>query len=165
MAALLVTAAVVTGIYATLIAGTYFWIVLSWPNSVGERAGTLQRFSTKKGWICQTHEGELASAIAPGATPAIWTFSVRDASVLPGLVEALGKRVVIHYREHRGLVTSCFGETRYFVPAFASWNSGVAAVRFRDADLARPPGDAAGPPSFNPRVIELATRDRIARHQ
>ena len=26
-----------------------------------------------------------------------------------------GKRVVVHYREHRGLPTSCFGETSYFV--------------------------------------------------
>jgi hypothetical protein len=27
----------------------------------------------------------------------------------------LGKRVVLRYREHRGLVRSCFGETSYFV--------------------------------------------------
>jgi hypothetical protein len=112
--AIVVTAAVVAGIYATLVAGIYYWIVLSWPNSVGERAGILQRFSTK-GWICKTHEGELASIVPAGVTPVIWHFSARDESVLPGLTDALGKRVVLHYREHRGLVTSCFGETRYFV--------------------------------------------------
>jgi hypothetical protein len=28
---------------------------------------------------------------------------------------ALGRHVVLHYREHRGLPTSCFGDTRYFV--------------------------------------------------
>jgi hypothetical protein len=112
--AILVTAAVVAGIYATLVAGIYFWVVLSWPNSVGERAGILQKLSTK-GSICKTHEGELAISVVPGITPPIWHFSVRDESVLPGLTEALGKRVVLHYREHRGFVTSCFGETRYFV--------------------------------------------------
>ena len=31
--AIVVTAAVVTGIYATLVAGIYFWVVRSWPNS------------------------------------------------------------------------------------------------------------------------------------
>jgi hypothetical protein len=31
VAALLVTAAVVTGIYAMLVAGIYFWVVRSWP--------------------------------------------------------------------------------------------------------------------------------------
>ena len=42
---------------------------------------------------------------------------MRDESLLPELNDALGKRVVLHYREHRGLPTSCFGETSYFVTA------------------------------------------------
>jgi hypothetical protein len=99
---------------AILVAGVYLWVVLSWPYSEGERAGILQKFSTK-GWICRTHEGELAISIVPGVTPVIWNFSVRDESVMPALNSALGKRVVLHYREHRGLPTSCFGETSYFV--------------------------------------------------
>jgi hypothetical protein len=48
-------------------------------------------------------------------TPVIWHFSVRDESVMPALNATLGKRVILHYREHRGLPTSCFGETNYFV--------------------------------------------------
>ena len=48
-------------------------------------------------------------------TPVIWYFSVRDERLLPALNAALGKRVVLHYREHRGIPTSCFGETSYFV--------------------------------------------------
>ena len=40
---------------------------------------------------------------------------MRDASLSPQINAALGKRVVLHYREHRGLPTTCFGETSYFV--------------------------------------------------
>ena len=99
---------------AGLLVGLYFWVVLSWPYSEGERAGILQKLSSK-GWVCKTHEGELAISIVPGVTPVIWSFSVRDESILPALNGALGKRVVLHYREHRGLPTTCFGETSYFV--------------------------------------------------
>jgi len=99
---------------AALVAGIYIWMMLSWPYSEGERAGILQKFSSK-GWVCKTHEGELAISIVPGVTPVIWYFSVRDESVLPQLNAALGKRVVLHYREHRGLPTRCFGDTSYFV--------------------------------------------------
>ena len=99
---------------AVLVAGIYIWAMLSWPYSEGERAGILQKFSSK-GWLCKTHEGELAVSIVPGVTPVIWYFSVRDESVFPQLNAALGKRVVLHYREHRGLPTRCFGDTSYFV--------------------------------------------------
>jgi hypothetical protein len=99
---------------AALVAGIYIWAMLSWPYSEGERAGILQKFSSK-GWLCKTHEGELAISIVPGVTPVIWYFSVRDESVFPQLNAALGKRVVLHYREHRGLPTRCFGDTSYFV--------------------------------------------------
>jgi hypothetical protein len=97
-----------------LLFGVYIWAVLAWHYSEGERAGILQKFSTK-GWICKTHEGELAISIVPGVTPVIWYFTVRDTSLLPQINAALGKRVVVHYREHRGLPTTCFGETSYFV--------------------------------------------------
>jgi hypothetical protein len=97
-----------------LLFGLYLWIILSWAYSEGERAGILQKFSIK-GWICKTYEGELAISIVPGVTPIIWYFSVRDESLAPRINAALGKRVVLHYREHRGLPTTCFGETSYFV--------------------------------------------------
>jgi hypothetical protein len=92
----------------------YLWIVLSWSYSDGERAGILQKIS-RKGWICKTIEGELAISIVPGVTPIIWDFTVRNESLVPALEAALGKRVALHYTEHRGLPTSCFGETTYFV--------------------------------------------------
>jgi hypothetical protein len=98
---------------ALLVGGLYVWGALSWAYSEGERAGILQKFSIK-GWICKTYEGELAISIVPGVTPVIWEFSVRDESLAPKINDALGKRVVVHYREHRGL-PRCFGETSYFV--------------------------------------------------
>lgn len=105
---------------ALLVFGLYLWVILSWAYSEGERAGILQKFS-RKGWLCKTYEGELAISIVPGVTPVIWNFSVRDESLSPQINAALGKRVVLHYREHRGLPTACFGETSYFV-------TGVRAV-------------------------------------
>jgi hypothetical protein len=91
----------------------YLWLVLAWAYSDGERAGILQKVS-RKGWLCKTYEGELAISIIPGVTPTIWEFSVRDEHLITALNAALGKRVVLHYTEHRGVPT-CFGDTRYFV--------------------------------------------------
>jgi hypothetical protein len=96
----------------------YVGLAFSWSYSDGERAGILQKFS-RKGWVCKTYEGELAMSIVPGVTPTIWDFSVRDERVVPQLSQALGKRVVLHYTEHPGLPTTCFGQTRYFVDSVA----------------------------------------------
>lgn len=92
----------------------YLWMTLNWSYSEGERAGILQKFS-RRGWVCKTHEGELAMSIVPGVTPTIWNFSVRDAGVARQMEQAIGKRVVLHYTEHKGIPTDCFGETSYFV--------------------------------------------------
>jgi hypothetical protein len=92
----------------------YVGLMFAWSYSDGERAGILQKFS-RKGWFCKTYEGELAMSIVPGVTPTIWEFSVRNESVVPRLNAVLGKRVVLHYTEHRGIPTSCFGHTNYFV--------------------------------------------------
>ena len=101
---------VVPALALTLYVGAMF----AFSYSEGERAGILQKFS-RKGWVCKTYEGELAMSIVPGVTPTIWEFSVRDDRVLPALNRAIGKRVVLHYKEHRGIPTNCFGHTPYFV--------------------------------------------------
>jgi hypothetical protein len=92
----------------------YVGAIFAFSYSEGERAGILQKFSSK-GWVCKTYEGELAMSIVPGVTPTIWNFSVRDESVVPQLYKAIGKRVVLHYKEHRGVPTNCFGLTSYYV--------------------------------------------------
>jgi hypothetical protein len=98
---------------ALLIAG-YFWLVLTWSYSTGERAGWIQKVS-KKGWVCKTWEGELAMISMPGAAPEKFYFTVRDDAVAQRVNQVMGKRVTLHYEEKVGLPTSCFGETRHFV--------------------------------------------------
>jgi hypothetical protein len=92
----------------------YTLFMLWWSYSDGERAGVLQKFS-QRGWVCKTYEGELAMYVVAGVAPQIWSFSVRDEAVVEELNKAVGQHVRLHYAEHRGLPTDCFGETDYFV--------------------------------------------------
>jgi hypothetical protein len=92
----------------------YLGLAFAWSYSDGQRAGILQKFS-RKGWICKSYEGELAMSIVPGVAPTIWEFSVRDPAVVARLKSAIGNRVALHYTEHRGIPTTCFGQTNYFV--------------------------------------------------
>ena len=92
----------------------YIWAALSFSYSSGERVGYVQKFS-RKGWICKTWEGELAMVNLPGALAQIFPFTVRDAAVAEQINTSLGKKVVLHYEQHLGLPTSCFGDTSYFV--------------------------------------------------
>ena len=90
------------------------WITLSYTYSRGDRAGYVQKIS-KKGWICRTWEGELAMVNIPGAAQERWLFSVRSDSVARLIQNSVGNRVALEYEEHRGVPTSCFGETQYFI--------------------------------------------------
>jgi hypothetical protein len=98
-------------------AAGWTWLTLSWAYSEGERAGVLQKFS-KKGWICKTYEGEVAQYVVGGLAPQIWYFSVRDEAVAEQLFKAVGQNVQLRYTEHRGIPTSCFGDTPYFAQSF-----------------------------------------------
>jgi hypothetical protein len=101
-------------ILAILLFAAYVWTALHYNYSDGERAGYVQKFS-RKGWICKTWEGELAMANLPGTMPQIFTFSVRDGAVADRINKSLGSRVRLHYDQHKGIPTNCFGETEYFV--------------------------------------------------
>jgi hypothetical protein len=92
----------------------YLLVAFNYSYSDGNRAGYIQKFS-HKGWICKTYEGEMAMTTVPGVAPILWVFSVRDEKVASQLSQAMGKRVVLHYREYRYIPTTCFGETAYFV--------------------------------------------------
>jgi hypothetical protein len=94
----------------------YTWVAASFTYSEGERAGYVQKFS-KKGWICKTWEGELAMANLPGAMPQVFNFTVWDDAVAEEINKSMGERVTLHYKQHLGLPTTCFGETSYFVDA------------------------------------------------
>lgn len=92
----------------------YLLIAFNLSYSDGSRAGYIQKFS-QKGWVCKTHEGELAMTTVPGVAPVLWSFTVKDEHVAADLSKVLGKRVILHYKEYRYLPTTCFGETDYFV--------------------------------------------------
>jgi hypothetical protein len=89
-------------------------ITLNYAYSKGERAGYVQKLS-KKGWVCKTWEGELAMVNLPGAMPEIFDFSVRNDSIAKLLEKNMGQRVSVTYEEHRGVPTSCFAETNYYI--------------------------------------------------
>jgi hypothetical protein len=98
---------------ALLIAG-YFWLVLTWNYSEGERAGWVQKFSNK-GWLCKTWEGEMAMVSMPGTTADKFYFTVWDEAIAEQLNKVMGRRVSLHYEEKVGLPTSCFGDSRYYI--------------------------------------------------
>ncbi|HJQ09846.1 MAG TPA: hypothetical protein VJ840_02330 [Gemmatimonadaceae bacterium] len=99
-----------------VIIALWIWVALGYVYSTGERAGYLQKIS-KKGWLCKTWEGEIAMTPLPGATPQYFAFTVRNDSLAHLLETYSGKQVSLTYEQHRGVPTSCFGETEYFVTA------------------------------------------------
>jgi hypothetical protein len=89
-------------------------ISLHYAYSSGERAGFLQKVS-KRGWLCKTWEGEIQLTAMPGATPEIFTFTIRSDSIAQELNRLNGQRVVVDYEQHKGVPTACFGDTEYYV--------------------------------------------------
>ncbi len=92
----------------------YTFATLHWVYSSGERTGYVQKIS-HKGFICKTWEGELAMLTQPGVPPQIFRFSVRDDAVAKKIEQYAGQRVALDYDQHKGVPTSCFGETEYYI--------------------------------------------------
>jgi len=90
------------------------WVTLHWSYADGERAGYVQKFS-KKGWICKTWEGEMAMVTMPGTVSEKFYFTVPDDAVATQINVSVGRRVALHYHQHKWIPTSCFGDTEYFV--------------------------------------------------
>ena len=103
-----------------LVMGAWLAITMNWVYSKGERAGFIQKFS-EKGWVCKTWEGEIAMVNMPGAAQERFSFTVRDDSLAREITRLMGSRVTLDYEQHRGVPSSCFGETQYYV-------TGVKAV-------------------------------------
>ena len=98
-----------TGLFAG-----YTWLCLHLVYSEGERAGVLQKLS-HKGWICKTWEGELMLTPIPGIIPEKFIFTIPDDAVATKVNALIGQRVALNYEQHRGIPSSCFGETQYYV--------------------------------------------------
>jgi len=106
-------AAVLVGIVVAVVAG-YLLLVFNWSYSEGERAGWIQKFSSK-GWLCKTWEGEMAMVSMPGSMSEKFLFTVWDDATAEQISKLMGKRVSLHYEEKAGIPTTCFGDTRYYV--------------------------------------------------
>ena len=91
-------------------------MALSYSYADGNRVGYVQKLS-RKGWLCKTWEGELQISNIPGSAPILFQFSVRSDSVARAIEALAGRQVQIHYQQHVGVPTTCFGETEYFVDA------------------------------------------------
>jgi len=98
---------------AVVLSAGYVMIALNWSYSKGERIGYVQKFS-EKGWLCKTWEGELQMLPVPGAMPEKFLFSVRDKAVIGKITSSMGKKASITYEQHKGIPTTCFGESEYF---------------------------------------------------
>ncbi len=106
-------ALLLAGVGLVVLCGLWLLAASSYSYSKGDRAGLLQKLSSK-GWVCKTWEGELQLASVPGVTPERFAFSVRDEAVAAQVQAQVGQRVTLAYEQHKGL-PSCFGETEYFV--------------------------------------------------
>ena len=89
-------------------------VALSYSYSDGNRVGYVQKLS-RKGWLCKTWEGELQISNIPGSAPILFQFSIRSDSLARVIESLAGRQVQIHYQQHVGVPTNCFGETEYFV--------------------------------------------------
>ncbi len=92
----------------------YTFATLNFSYGKGERVGFVQKLS-KKGWVCKTNEGELAMVNMAGQPAEIFYFTVRDDAIAQKIESFAGHRVAVQYEEHKGVPSSCFGETPYFV--------------------------------------------------
>jgi hypothetical protein len=101
-------------IASVLLIALYLFAALHFSYSEGERAGFVQKLA-KKGWLCKTWEGEMAMVSLPGAAPEKFYFTVQDNKIAERINTQVGTRVALVYAQHKGLLSSCFGDTEYFV--------------------------------------------------
>ncbi len=110
------TLRIAIGAALLLVLGTvlYTVVTLNYSYSKGERVGFVQKLS-KRGWLCKTDEGDLAMVNMAGQQAQMFSFTVRDDQVAKQIEDLSGHRVVLEYEEHKGIPSSCFGDTSYFV--------------------------------------------------
>ena len=107
---------VVAGALALTVVGVtlYTLFTVNFSYSKGERVGFVQKLS-KRGWICKTNEGDLAMVNLAGQQAQMFSFTVPDDKVSQEIESYAGHRVELQYEEHKGVPSSCFGDTQYFV--------------------------------------------------
>lgn len=101
-------------VLAVVGSAVYVFGALNFAYSKGERVGFVQKLS-KKGWLCKTNEGELSMVNMAGQQAEMFDFTVRDDTVVKKIEALNGHRVTLTYEEHKGVPSSCFGDTMYYV--------------------------------------------------
>ncbi|MEO7217907.1 MAG: hypothetical protein ABI026_06915 [Gemmatimonadaceae bacterium] len=110
---------------AVLIVGCalWVWVTLGFVYSSTQHTGYVKNLS-QRGWLCKTWEGELSLSPTPSLADTSKTsnlqFTIRNDSVARALQLAAGGKVTLSIDEHRGVPTSCFGETENFVQGFTA---------------------------------------------
>jgi hypothetical protein len=106
---------IIVGVAIVAFVGFAFFS-LNFVYSSGERTGFVQKFS-KRGWVCKTWEGEMALVTLPGTVAEKFQFTVHDDALAKKITEDMttGRRMSVHYEQHKWIPNSCFGETEYFV--------------------------------------------------
>ena len=107
---------VLVGIVVVALLGLvgFTYLTLHWSYAEGERAGYVQKLS-RRGFICKTWEGEMAMVTMPGTVAEKFLFTVPNDAVAARVNAAVGKRMALHYEQHKWVPSSCFGDTGYFV--------------------------------------------------
>jgi hypothetical protein len=107
---------VLIGLLVVVVLGVagFTLLTLHWSYSEGERAGYVQKLS-KKGFLCKTWEGEMAMVTMPGTVSEKFLFTVPSDAIAAKLNLSVGKRMALHYQQHKWIPSSCFGDTEYFV--------------------------------------------------
>ncbi len=106
----------VLGAVLLAVAGStlYALFTLNFSYSKGERVGFVQKLS-KRGWICKTYEGDLAMVNMAGQQAQMFSFTVPSEQVAQQIESYAGHRVLLEYEEHRGIPSTCFGDTSFFI--------------------------------------------------
>ncbi len=103
--------------------GLYTFSALNYSYSKGERVGFVQKLS-KRGWVCKTNEGELAMVNLAGQPAEKFFFTIPDDKIAAQIESYAGHRVELQYEEHRGIPSSCFGDTQYYIVAAKKVSAG-----------------------------------------
>jgi len=106
----------VVGIILLGVLGLSAWTLgaLNYNYSSGERVGYVQKVS-RRGWLCKTLEGELSMVNLPGQPAQTFAFTVRNQQVYDKINLLAGRKLALEYEQHKGLPTSCTGDTEYFI--------------------------------------------------
>ncbi len=101
----------------------YTYSTLHFAYATAEQVGFVQKM-TKRGWLCHTNEGELAMVNLPGQPATMFDFTVPSDAVSKQIDSFAGDKIVLTYEEHRGVPSSCFGDTGFFVTAVRKADQG-----------------------------------------